>query len=223
MPRTPTKPPEEPQSDKVVPISKATTKRTRRATPMTGISHEKALVHYLALGESRSIHKLWESFQEKNITVSENTLNDWRSNYGWVAAAADFDQQQAQALLAEISVSQTEMDARHIRMARAGQRLVDKELKRLVEDEEFTLAPDLLPRYLEVFAKMERLAAGAATNRVDNTMTYNMVIMPVLALFQQIVGGLPETVRNNVVRQFADGVNDIRDALLGPIVDGEVK
>ncbi len=105
------------------------------------------------------------------------------------------------------------MNDRHASLGRNLQALATEWAQKLVEEGQ-PMTPSDVVRWAEAGVRIERLALGQATSRTE--VNYNRIAAPILALFQQIVQpALPEPVRAQVVRDFADGVNEIRDNVSG--------
>lgn len=178
-------------------------------------SPQGCLLRFLAMGDTRTLPQLHALLEGDGYQVRLKELQAWSARDGWMASAREFDAARAVALQDELFVAAKTMDLRQARTAMSMQAIVDKSVAS-IDDEGLVLEAKDVPRWMEVAARLERLARGQATSRTDGTNVYNTVIMPVLTLFQQVVNNLPERYRDDVTRQFADGVNQIRDAVVVP-------
>lgn len=185
----------------------------------TPISREQAKLRYLALGPQRSLRWLGEILDEEGLHVNKNTIREWSARDGWVEAAEDFDRTREQSLRANLAANAVDMDLRQVRIGRIMQDIATDQLGRVYRDiEKAGEEDDPVLTLAEIRAlvadgvRIERLAAGASTSNA--TVTFNTHIQPVLVLFQQLVGTLPEELRSQLTRKFADGVNQIRDVVL---------
>ena len=58
------------------------------------VSRDKALADYLALGSSRSLTKLYQSYTDTGLkSPAISTLKGWSSAFGWQQQAAEYDRQ----------------------------------------------------------------------------------------------------------------------------------
>lgn len=181
----------------------------KRAARAVSVSRERALATYLAGGPTRSLRRLAEDLRAEGLKVSVRTLAAWSSEGAWAQRTAEFDEARADQTVAELAHEAATMD---VRQARLGRALIDNAEQMLAATMSRPLEPRDIARFAEVGVRIERLATGEATSRHE-VFTYNSIIIPVLNLFQQVVGGLPDDERIRVTRHFADGVNAIKDRL----------
>lgn len=130
-----------------------------------------AKADYLAMGPGRSVGALHSRYvseasggRQKPPTLKLYTLGEWSRRYGWVAASAayDTDLQQQVRLLQIAAVA--DMNERHVNLARAMLGVVARRLQSIVPED---LSPADTVRWAEALSKLERLARGEATERVD--------------------------------------------------------
>lgn len=181
-------------------------------TAQKQVSPTGALMRFLAMGDTRTLPKLAAQLEAEGQPARLQWLRGTSAKEGWTELAKEFDANRRESLQEELMLTAKGMDLRQALLGQSMQTVADKSVRGMM-DAGVVLSPRDIPRFVEVGSRMERLAAGKATSRNEGA-TYNTVIMPVLTLFQQIVSGLPEQTRDMITRQFADGVNQIRDALI---------
>ena len=192
-------------------------KGNHRTNSRTSIDPDDAFIAYAALGPGRSQAKLLKLLADENATVSPRTIAIWSRRDKWVERTLAFDRRRVEAIAQALVIETVDMDIRQAALGRVFQDIAADRAGQLSLNK-----TPIEPRDIVAFGKqgqfMERLAAGEATSK-DGVATYNTIVLPILALFEQIVGTLPTDVRGPVTRQFADGVNSIRDQLV--VIDNE--
>ena len=176
-----------------------------------------ALVRYLAQGPTRSLSRLYRELVAEGIEVSDSTIKKWSTRNEWQVHVRAFEARQREIEEQRLEAlahgwDQTEaMNNRHAELGAELQRLASAWAKKLAEDGH-PMSPRDVARWAEAGVRIERLAVGAATSRHEHS--WNEFILPVLALFQQVVvPRVPEDNRQTILTDFADGVNQIgRDA-----------
>jgi hypothetical protein len=125
---------------------------------------------YCTMGPGRSAVKLCAEYVRQASagrqvpTLKLYTIGEWSRRYNWVAAAAAYDADiRQQARLAQIEAVR-DMNERHVNLARAMLGIITQRLQSL---DPHTLTPADTARWADVCSKLERLARGEATERVD--------------------------------------------------------
>ncbi len=193
-------------------------KGNHRTNGRTDTDPDSAFLAYAALGGKRSIARVHKLYEEQEIKVSLRTLTGWSKRDHWVGRAIMYDQQRAKAMQLALVDESVDMDIRQAALGRTLQLVGGDRLKTIQEDNT-PLEPRDVLGFIRTGQFVERLAVGEATSK-DGVVDYNTIVLPILNLFQQVVGTLPEEIRSPVTRKFADGVNAIRDQVV--VVDGEV-
>lgn len=183
----------------------------RRRRNKAAVTPQEAMLRYLSMGQQRSINKLVAELDAADLHVNRVTVEHWSKRDGWVAQAREFDAMYEARLRDELASTAVERDLRQARMGYMMQRVALRGLSELDTAEELHLEPGEIARFADTGMRLERLAQGAANSNV--TVIYNQFMGPVLQLFQTVVATLPDNVRGQVTKQFADGVNGIRDAV----------
>ena len=156
----------------------------------------RALVDYIALGQSRSFDALAEQYRSEHSTDPptrrRNTLSTWSVTHNWQARIADYD---AQIAAAELAANEAQWAARREQIReeswQLAQRLRDRALELLahptteqisqvatqeidgrpVEVTTIIIKPSRwaqrdIPAIAEAFSKLARLAAGMDTDQI---------------------------------------------------------
>ena len=194
-------------------------KGNHRTNGRTDTDPDTAFLAYAALGGKRSLKRLFEMFEAAETKVSLRTLTGWSKRDHWVGRAIMFDRQRAKAQQLALIDESVDMDIRQAALGRTLQLVGGDQLKRL-QDADTPLEPRDVLGFIKTGQFVERLAVGEATSK-DGVVEYNTIVLPILNLFQQVVGTMPEEIRGVVTRQFADGVNAIRDSVVVINEDGE--
>lgn len=129
-----------------------------------------AFADYCTLGAGRSLDALLAQYVAQALsgrrppTTVRFTMHEWSRRHDWVrrAAAYDVDLHQ-QARLAQIEAVR-DMNERHINLARV---MMMKVAQRLQSLDPAELSPTEVARWADTCSKLERLARGEATERVD--------------------------------------------------------
>ena len=125
----------------------------------------RAFAAYRDLGATRSVTAAYVKVTGRlGARGARHWWYEWHSKYGWAlrvnAWDAELDRQARQVQIDAVR----EMNERHITIARA---LFQRVAQRLTTIEAGELSPQDIARWTEVAYKLERLARGEATERVD--------------------------------------------------------
>lgn len=143
-----------------------------RRVPGEGKRANAALRDYAAMGAARSLRALLERYVQRATslgatrppTVLWRTICSWSQRQNWVARVDAYDSDiQQQSRLAQIAAV-ADMNERHVNLARAMMGIVARRLLTLQPED---LSPADTVRWAEALSKLERLARGEATERVD--------------------------------------------------------
>jgi hypothetical protein len=122
------------------------------------------------MGPGRSIDAVYAGYVNmvstgrQPPTLKRYTLGEWSRRYDWVRRAAAYDADiTQQARLAQIAAI-SEMNERHVNLARAMLGIVARRLQSLQPED---LSPADTVRWAEALSKLERLARGEASDRID--------------------------------------------------------
>lgn len=178
-----------------------------------GITPEAARVIYTSMGDSRSLRALHEHLQGQNIVVSIQTIQVWSRKYEWVEAAARYDNEH---VVRQEKVTLDELEDMELRHATLGIQMqtMGREALELIQA---TLAAQVGPReavkLAETGVRMERLARGV-TEESRVIISYNIIVAPIIDLFERIISPLDPAVRRALSAQFAEGVDSAGERLL---------
>ena len=118
-----------------------------------------AFTVYRDMGSERSLSKLSQKLVKNKVTLAK-----WSVQWEWQERVGAWDVElDRQGRLAQIAAVQ-DMNERHVILARAMLGIV---ARRLQSVEPGTLSPSDVVKWADVSAKLERLARGEATDRVD--------------------------------------------------------
>ncbi len=123
---------------------------------------KRAYAAYLAyrdMGVQRSLAKVG-----RELGKSTALMERWSGRYGWVARADAYDADLQQQIRLTQIAAVADMNERHVNLARAMLGIVARRLQSIVPED---LSPADTVRWAEALSKLERLARGEATERVD--------------------------------------------------------
>ena len=181
---------------------------TRRRALRSPDIHLDYLLRYLAMGEARSLARLAGELTAGGRKISQNALIKLSTEQHWGDRARAFDEDRAARLTEALSEEVHDMDLRQVQLGKRLQGVALDSVDAVQQD----MTPGDTARWARVGVNIERLAGGRATSRPE--ATYNAIVGPILSLFQQVVVvAVPEGQRDDVMREFADGVNQIRDGV----------
>lgn len=179
---------------------------------------------YLALGGDRSLVRVQElcTAIAPESVPSLRTLKGWSTQFEWVKDAEAFDARRS-AQNTEVLLQDTfDIDRRHGQVGRALQQLALLGLNKAAPEQGGVrvLGSDVRPgdiaRLAEAGVRIERLAAGLATERTEVLVqVWNAITVQVVELFLTVNGIVDENAR--AVR-FAEGIDRIVDDQLAPVV-----
>lgn len=113
--------------------------------------------------------------------VRSKVWHGWSSKYSWVARAAAWDDWLDSLRRRETENAVKRAARRHIRLSRQLQELAGVELVKLADRSEKGDVPVMrardIPRALDVSVKLERLAMGEATDRVEGKLDFSKLSM----------------------------------------------
>lgn len=174
---------------------------------------------YVELGLERSLEKLAERCAAIGLGIHVNTLKNYSAKYEWQQRVAVID---AKARLGADVVRAAALAQRRQEQAALGrelQHIAAGALQALME-RGTPLTPSDIARLADVGTKIERLAMGEATSRIDVVEnTLRDIIMEIVALFLRVNVYSDQDDRN---REFGAGA----DAIIGrhvPLLEAEVK
>ena len=152
------------------PASRPQIKRPQPTRAERAFTYELA---YRALGKDRSVQKVWEIARAAGDTVALKTLHLYSADFGWVENARKYDEER-RAVVAQTQLSDAIADnVRHASFGRAFQELALLGIAAKRTDEEgrprtrVELSGSEIARLGEVGIKIERLASGMATDRME--------------------------------------------------------
>jgi len=145
-----------------------------------------AFAAYCALGSSRSLVKLAETYGKSTAYVRQ--LERWSSKSKWVERATAYDQEQAETKLSQQETARQDMDERHATIAVEQQEQAVNQIKALIEAKSFGSLASV--QLLKFATDLERLARGLPTERVEQNVNATGVVAVYLPQ-KQLIEGLP--------------------------------
>lgn len=212
----------------------ATRRSLQGRTTHNSLTPEAGRVMYVGLGSDRSLTLLHKLVTDTGITIARSTLANWSRRYGWVLSAAEFDAKQRQAVTVNVALRDAIVDnGRQAQFGRAFQELALLGIATKRTDEfgrpvnRVDLTGTEIARLGEVGIKIERLASGEATERIDMmsaamrviTEQVGPAVRQLVGEIDQVCEGLPpehaQTVRDamaGAVRRMALEVDRVIDS-----------
>lgn len=132
--------------------------------------HRRAFDHYLRMGADRSIHAVHRAFQEDPSRIglrhgpSRSTLERWSSAFHWQDRLVDLERAAHERDRRAHVEALHDMNERH---KKEGLALQQKALERIAAMPADGLKPGDAIRALIEGVRLERLAAGAPTERIE--------------------------------------------------------
>lgn len=140
---------------------------------------ETAFAQYCALGSrvgARSLKKLARQncLSEVNYRTLRRRYEMWSARDDWQRRVVEYDLEQAQRKQAKREEELDKMEEEHALVARQGVLLAAKRIKELMDEGKF--GPHSSVQLLEVASKLERIARGGATERIEAKSEQNVNI-----------------------------------------------
>ncbi len=143
-----------------------------------GVVNPHGLRWFRQKGESRKAYEAFAIYRDlgaartqakvaTHLGKSIKLMQRWSANYEWVDRAAAFDANEEWERMVSFREQRTQMYANDAKIARMFKQKVVDRLKTLDASE---LSPTQLSHWLEVAVKVERLALGDSTERIDQVM-----------------------------------------------------
>ncbi len=181
------------------------------------ITPESARMLYCMMGpEQRSIRRLQQELEDEGLKVAIHTLENWSIKFDWVTRAFEWDDERSLRREALVLDHVEEMENRHVRLGLKMQSLASQALELLAdafEQKHGDLPARDAIRMADTGIKLERQARGM-DSQDRKVISYNIIISPIMDLFEEMMRTLDGPVRQQMVRQFAEGVDMIGDRLL---------
>jgi len=211
-----------------------TQKHTKRLTREQRQDFYRSI--YLGMGDSRSVRAVKAFCDEhmKSKAPSLPTLTKYATDFGWVAEANRFDAERGSREYTDDAWhAALDMDGRHVKLGQAMQ-VRAAEALRLLDPR--SMKDSSIAGMAERGVKIERLAAGAVTERVEITiLSINGVFEQAMREFSGLVDRLErldEPDRRWARSQFAAAIEDISYRFLAqqgitappsqrPVIDGD--
>jgi hypothetical protein len=123
---------------------------------------------YLALGEGRSIARVFEIARSSGEKIHVKTLETYSSLYGWVEHAKEWDAERVEivsGIVLEHAVADT---VRHAEFGRTMQQFAAQAMSNRMKDpDDLDLTGSEIARLGAEGIKIERMASGLATERIE--------------------------------------------------------
>lgn len=144
-----------------------------RPRPDRGARAQMYELVYLSMGDRRSVHAVWVAARNAGVSISEKTLERYAADFGWRESARAYDESLRSARIDTHIRDAIADNVRHASFGRAFQELalLGISAKRTNEDGSTRARVELsgseIARLGEVGIKIERLASGMATDRME--------------------------------------------------------
>lgn len=193
-------------------------------SPAPRPDRESLFIAYYLLGADRSLDGLRDLVaQAVPKPPALNTLKRWSAEDGWQRKIAELDGRIAAGTEERTAADIIDMNVRQARLGRMMQQAATLKIEPLTQPDAdlSALTYAEASRLAKEGVTIERLATGEATERREIVVTtYNRVVMPIVVLFQQVVATLDPEQRARATREFARGVDAIRDEHFGDVLTG---